>query len=440
MAEIQIDLRLIVKVPETGIKINNLLYQLKKFMAELFYGILRAILSAVEEEAIGKLKKESPQRYVKNGRQGSERQLRTAYGLFRYKLARVHDKEANKTITPLSDAIGLPRYCRHVKETGEGGIGLVCHLSYRKSVNEIDRILGTGMSKSTLHRQVQEFSQNMCEWPDIKKVPYRFLMVDGTKVRLQEVDKKGHGKKVEMRWALASLKENSKFELVGIWVDKSWQEIRKDLNKRLNYSKLEVLFSDGGAGIEDNLLDDGMRPQRCILHGKRDFPYILYADKLKKAQQEPLKDKLKSIPAMNLTRSDLERLTPEDLPKVQRLAEKTEQGFKELIDALPEEKYPAARTYIENLSKNVTTFFDMWFANKAWIPLNTNAVESAFSQVKNRIWAIGKRWSEPGLMNWLKVVVKKIFFPHSWNKLWDEYLNIDSNFNINLVEVRYQWV
>ena len=334
----------------------------------------------------------------------------------------------------------MPRYCCHMKETGEGGIGLVCHLSYRKSVKEIDRILGTDMSKSTLHRQVQKFSQNMCDWPDVKKVPYRFLIVDGTKVRLQGVDKKGHGKKVEMRWALASLKENSKFELVGIWVDKSWQEIRKDLNKRLNYSKLEVLFSDGGPGIEDNLLDDGMRLQRCIWHGKRDFPYILYADKLKKAQQEPLKDKLKSIPAMNLTRSDLERLTPEDLPKVKRLADKTEEGFKELIDALPEEKYPTAKTYIENLSKNVTTFFDIWFANKVWIPLNTNAIESAFSQVKNRIWAVGKRWSEPGLMNWLKVVVKKIFFPHSWNKLWDEYLHIDSNLNIKLMEVRYQWV
>lgn len=440
MAEIQIDLRLIIKMPEKGIKINNLLYQLKKFMAEVFFGILKAVFSAVEEDAIEQLKRQFPKRYVKNGRQGSQRQVRTAYGSFRYKLTRVYDKETNKTLTPLSGAIGLPRYCRHVKETGEGVIGLVCHLSYRKSVKEIERILGTDMSKSTLHRHVQEFSQNMCDWPDLKKVPYRFLMVDGTKVRLQELDKKGHSKKVEMRWALASLKENSKFELVGIWIDKSWQEIHKDLNKRLNYSKLEVLSSDGGPGIEDNLLEDGMRPQRCIWHGKRDFPYILYADKLKKAQQEPLKDKLKSIPAMNLTRADLEQLTPEDLPKVKELAKKTEEGFKGLIDALPEEKYPTARTYIENLSKNVTTFFDIWFANKTWISLNTNAIESAFSQVKNRIWAVGKRWSEHGLINWLKVVVKKIFFPHSWNKLWYKYLNIDSDLKIKLTEVRYQWV
>jgi len=437
MAEIHIDLKLTIKIPQEGVKINNLLYQLRKFMAELYFGILKAIFSAVEEKAIARLKQASPGRYVRNGRQRNHRQIRTAYGLFRYQMTRVWDKETHKTLTPLSGAIGLPRYRRHVTETGEGGIGLVCHLSYRKSVKEVDRILGTDMSKSTLHRQVQKFAWDICDWPDLKRVPYRFLMVDGTKVRLQ---KKAHpSNKVPMRWALASLGEKEKFELVGIWIDKSWKKILYDLNQRLDYSKLEVLFSDGGPGIEENLLASGMRHQRCLWHGKRDFPYILYLDKLKKPQQRELKDKLRSIPAMNFTCSRLEELTPEDLPKVKELAERTKQGFKELIEALPEEKYPAARTYIENLSRSAATFFDVWFANKVWIPLNTNAVESAFSQVKNRIWAVGKRWSEPGLMNWLKVVVNKIFFPLNWNPLWAKYLHIDSNLQIHLMEIKYQW-
>ena len=168
---------------------------------------------------------------------------------------------------------------------------------------------------------------------------------------------------------MASLGEKEKFELVGIWIDRSWKQIRADLDHRLNYSKLEVIFSDGGAGIEENLTDPGMRHQRCIWHGKRDFPYVLYADQLKKAEQEPLKAKLKSIPTMNLTQAGLELLSPDDFPKVEELAEKTKQGFEELIEALPEDKYPRARAYIKNLAKDVTTFFDFWFDNKAWIPL-----------------------------------------------------------------------
>ena len=150
MAEIVIDLKLKVNIAEDGVKVNNLLYQLRKFMTELYFGILRAIFSALEEQAIAKLKQSSPQRYVKNGRRSRGRQIRTAYGLFRYRLARVLDKQTRRTLTPLTQAIDLPRYCRHVKESAEGAIGLVCHLSYRKSVKETERILGTQMSKSTL--------------------------------------------------------------------------------------------------------------------------------------------------------------------------------------------------------------------------------------------------------------------------------------------------
>jgi len=58
---------------------------------------------------------------------------------------------------------------------------------------------------------------------------------------------------------------------------------------------------------------------------------------------------------------------------------------------------------------------------------------------KNRIWALGKRWSELGLMNWLKVVVNKIFFPLNWNQLWAEYFHIDSDLQIHLMETKYQW-
>ncbi len=192
--------------------------------------------------------------------------------------------------------------------------------------------------------------------------------------------------------------------------------------------------------IAEGLLDPGMRLQRCMWHGKRDFPYVLYADHLKKPQQEPFKTKLKSIPGMNLKQADLERLSAEDFETVEQLAEKTKQGFTELIEALSEDKYPKARAYIKNLSKEVTTFFDFWFENGVWIPLTTNAIESAFSQVKNRIRAVGKRWSESGLMNWLKVVVHKVFYPDSWDRLWAKYLDIDSTLKIDLLEVCYQWV
>jgi hypothetical protein len=95
------------------------------------------------------------------------------------------------------------------------------------------------------------------------------------------------------------------------------------------------------------------------LHGKREFSYILYADGFKKTEQTPLKEKLEAIPVFHFNQAKLEQLSPEDLPKVEALSEQTQRRFQELVDILEPEKYPRARVYIENLSRNVAIFFDV---------------------------------------------------------------------------------
>jgi len=46
----------------------------------------------------------------------------------------------------------------------------------------------------------------------------------------------------------------------------------------------------------------------------------------------------------------------EDCPFVEEIPQKTKQGFQDLLNALDPEKYPKARTYIQNLINPVTTF------------------------------------------------------------------------------------
>lgn len=441
MSKIRIDLTLEVIISENGVSVNSLIYQLAKMMPEIFFAILRCVFSAVEEQIIKQLKESFPGRYVKNGHRKNERHIRTPFGLFKYKLAQIKDKIEWKTLLPLYKKIFIPSYKQHVPQTIEPAAGLVIHLSYRRSTKEVERIKEVSMSHTTLYRHFQAFAEKMCSFPDLKNVPYRFLMADGTKVLLQEKNKEGKlSREVDMRWVLASLEEDQPFEPIGFYIDKRWEEIKKDLEKRIDYSKIEVLFSDGERGILENLLDEGMRHQPCLLHGKRDFAYLLYEEGLKKPKQEPFQEKLNSIPALKLNKKKLEEIKPEDLPKVKELAQKTKQGFQDLLEILDEKKYPKARTYIENFSRNVSTFFDWWLATGEWIPLTTNALENDFSQVNNRIKVIGKRWSEKGLLNWLKVAMNKIFFPEMWSELWKKYLNLTPLPEINLINVSYSWI
>jgi hypothetical protein len=242
-----------------------------------------------------------------------------------------------------------------------------------------------------------------------------------------------------MCWALVSLGEKEPSELVGFWIDRSWKEIKKDLENRLDYKHLKVLFSDGRPGIEEAFLEEGMLRQRCVLHGKRDFSYIIYVDGFKKAEQAPLKKKLEAILVFHFNQAKLEQLGPEDLPKVKTLIEKTLQGFQEMLGLLNPEKYPKAQVYIENLSRNVTTFFSWWLERKSWIPLNTNAVESAFSQVKNRIWGVGKYWSDKGLLNWLQVTMNKIFRHQMWKEFWSQYMSLNPEFQLTTIRASWRW-
>jgi len=137
------------------------------------------------------------------------------------------------------------------------------------------------MAKNSLHRGLQKFSQLQCQWPKLKKVPYRFLMVDGTGVTIQ--DGMGHTVgRTEMRWALVSLGERRPFEPVGFWVDTHWATIAQDLKARLDNGKLEVLFSDGGPRYTGESSGEGHSPLTLYLAWKGGFSISpLYAVGLK---------------------------------------------------------------------------------------------------------------------------------------------------------------
>jgi hypothetical protein len=56
----------------------------------------------------------------------------------------------------------------------------------------------------------------------------------------------------------------------------------KELESRVNYNKLEVLFCDGGPGIEDNLLHPGMKPSAVSGTARGNFPIVCMSTVLKK--------------------------------------------------------------------------------------------------------------------------------------------------------------
>jgi hypothetical protein len=435
LGEITLELRLVFEIPESGLTINGLIGGLKQSVGQIHGAILESLMKAVEQRVIDAMVHREPERYQRNGSQSKPRYLKSSLGTLAYRFAQLRDQQSGRSLMPLVKALALPAYDHYLEEALEPGIGLTVHVSYRRATSEVERIGGVSMSHTTVHRRLGGLAASHDPFGEMKDRAFRFLVVDGTKVHLQGPLGKDLGQ-VEMRWALASLGSLSHFEPVGFWIDTEWAEIRKELEGRLDYQKLEVLFCDGGQGIEENLLHPGMKPQRCQWHGNREFPYFLYADGFKKAEQQSLVEKLQSVPVMTLTQNDMEQLRPEDRPLVEQMVEKTQQGFEHLLQALDPQRYPRTRTYIANLMAPVTTFLTHWLENGEVIPLTTNAIENAFSQVSNRIKRVGRRWSESGLLNWLKVTFYKIFKPELWTTLWNGARDIPK---IKLISLQISW-
>ena len=436
MGEITLDLRLGFKIPSSKLTINGLVLGLKQAAPQIMETILTTLLEAVEKRVAEQLIEKDPQRYCKNGHQSKPRQFSCSMCDFSYRFAQVQDRKTGRSLTPLVKALSIPEQVRFLDEALEPGIGLCAHVPYRRAAAEVERIGGRTMSHTTVHRRLQEFARSHAPFGDLKGRAFVWLLVDGTKVHLQGKKGKDLGQ-VEMRWALASEGEGKPFEPVGFWIDTSWKSIRKDLAKRLNYANLRVLFSDGEAGIEKNLLSGRMRHQRCMWHGKHDFPYILYTEGLKKPDQRPFIDQLHAIAAMSMTKAKLEKLKPKDRAHVRQLAQQTQQGFEELLKALA--PYPKAKAYIENLVKPVTTFLRWWLQKGEALPLTTNAIESHFSQICNRVKRIGRRWSDRGLLNWLTVCFYKIFKPELWRLQWENAPRKLVKIRLRLIEATYQW-
>ena len=436
MGEITVDLRLVFTIPSVRLTINGLVLGLKQASPQVLEAILTTLLEAIEEKAVARQIEKDPQRFRKNGHQSKARQFSCSMCDFSYRFAQLKDCKTGRSLMPLAKALSIPEQVRFLDEALEPGIGLCVHVSYRRAATEVERIGGQTMSHSTIHRRLQEFAGRHAPFEQLKDRAFLWLLVDGTQVHLQRQKGKDLGQ-AQMRWALASEGEGKPFEPVGFWIDTSWKLIRKDLAKRLNYAKLRVLFCDGEAGIAENLLSSRMRHQRCLWHGKHDFPYILYTDGLKKPDQKLFVDQLKAIAAMNMSQEKLEDLKPKDRTQVRQLAQQAEQGFEELLRAL--EPYPNARAYIENLVKPVTTFLRWWLQTGEALPLTTNAIESHFSRVCNRVKRIGRRWSDRGLLNWLTVSFYKIFKPELWSLQWKNAPRKLVKIRLRSVDATYQW-
>lgn len=417
--QLELTLELDIKITDGPMNINGIIKAVHLYQNELGKNIVREILEAIDRSACSQEIERFPLRYRHKGY--SQRQFRTPMGKVRVSFTKFIDSWDGRLCTPGRRKLEVPAYKRWLPWCLTPAAGLLAKVSFAQSSLEAARLQGDSPSKSTVHRRLEELVGTGGYTPYLRMRRFRYLMVDGTEARFQ--DRHQEDKPLfyngELRFAFAAVSENRPFELVGMWVNKEWNECACELYNRMNTDCLEVLISDGGPGIEGAFLLSGMRPQRCQWHGKRDLSFILYADGAKKARQEEVMAMYDAIPLAGWQKKDIENLRSDDAKDLTSLRQKTLHSFCELYFFLQSKGYHKAAAYISNLAKPFVSFIDHLLETGKIIPTTSNIIEGKISLFKNRIRSIGKRWSEAGLLRWLAIAVRKLLPEFDWNTLWD---------------------
>lgn len=430
--KLELSLELEVNIENETFNINGIIKAVHQSLNDIGLSILQEILEAIDRSASAEITEAYPGRYRNKG--FSSRQFATPMGKARVRFQKYTDIWEKKTCTPGKTVLEVPGYKRWLPWCLTPAAGLLAKVSFSQSAKEASRLQGYAPSKSTIHRRLEDLVGDGSFTPNLRKRWFRYLMVDGTGARFQ--DRKESGDAVfyegEIRFAFAAVNEYRPFELVGMWVNTSWEGCAKELFNRISTDRLEVLICDGGPGITEAFMRPGMRVQRCQWHGKRDLSFILYQDGIKKIEQQEILNAMSAIPTVGKTKAQIETIRPEDTAELNDLRNKALTGFCDLYFLLVSKGYHKAAEYISNLAQPYVTFIGYLIDNNQLIPTTSNIIESKISLFKNRIKAIGKRWSEKGLLRWLAIAVKKLLPEFNWNTLWDDIIGNKSHVEIKL--------
>ena len=428
--EYEIKLEINVKIQENELNINGLIKAMHDF-SKFVLGreMLSMLIHAMDRQVCEKVRRDSEGTFENRGYR--DRTIQSTMGRIPLRFLKLRNRDSGAVSCPGLELLDCPAYARWPKSLLVNAAGMLPFMSYRQSSAEHLEQHGTGPAKTTVHRRLQELVGTGDYRPNLCKRNFKYLLVDGTGAKFQDRSENCFYSG-EVRFAYASTGDGRPYELVGLWVGKDWKACADELYSRMSTGQLEVLICDGEEGISSAFLRPHIRHQRCQWHALRDLSYILYADDLKKPEQEPIISAFKSIPMVGCTQLDFEELTGESISTVKKIRNEIVKSLKDLAASTIEQGYPTAGTYLQRLAEPFVTCLDHYIDTGNIIPITSNIIERQIGLFKNRYSRIGKRWSEQGLIRWFAIAIRKLLPQFDWKESWKEFYGSKDSVKLEL--------
>jgi len=439
--EIRMTLECVISIQDGETNINEILYAVGKLGSELTPKIAQGVIEAYQSRIVEMLcsgggqtnwlphdmRGEKGQLCVggcyHGGGKRERRVLRTELGPLAVETRQIVCGVCGKRFRVLGPLLKIAPRSRPTVGLRFMMAETMTDLSYRKGGGRMAALAQVDVPKSSAHRwmlagpwdALDNTAFSPANWES-----FQGLMADGTGYKRQGAETT-HG---QLRLVMGVKGSPRKLVPLGVWADKSWEDIDKEmLTKKPEDILPPVLIVDGEAGQEvlGNLAQD---TQRCQWHIPHQLGFALWKDGLKKPERDPLMGKLSGIIKIDLPQGQYRSIGSEVRDQIQGQLLEGKQAMSSLVNSFQRKGYLAAASYLRNASEHTFTVVEKWLELGYMPPKAISLLERVMREMGRRIKKIGASWKDEGVLAVARVLLTRIYNPDQWKAFWAKLLDL----------------
>lgn len=444
--QIKVRMEATVEIEDGEANINEILLAAGNLSRKVYLDVSKGIIETYQEQIVKMLcngkgsaswvnheRKDMPGQicaggnYRSGGVRAKERVLRTEMGQLHLKTQQIICKVCGKRFSVLLPLLKIPPRAKPTVKLTLMMAETVSDISYRKSSNRLEGLAEVVIPKTTLHTWMT--NQNWEILTDANHTAsnwesFRGILADDTGYKRQKADTKRGVFRLVMG-VKDSPGKMKKLVPLGVWADKSWEEIESELTrKRPSEVKPPVVVTDGkDQGVLKNIVQS---TQRCQWHLPNQLGFALWEDGLSKSKRDPLVKKLSGLIKIELPKDDYRKISPEIQKQVRQQLNESKKSIEKMIKSFQKKGFIKASTYLKNALWHIFTVVEKWLELGYMPPKVISLLERVMREMGRRIKKIGASWKEKGLLAIAHVMLTRIYTPQQWKQYWAKLLDLQN--------------
>lgn len=405
MHVIKLDLQFSISIAEDKkISVGNIARAVKEseIDAKIAEGIIHAIDVELVEEYCDK-------KYAQGNGEGeyqragtSKRHVMTCAGELDLTLHKITNVVTGHTFKPIEDAVSFDGKKKYQEDISMIGVELATKMTYRDTQKEGELFINGFPSAGTLNARVIDYGDKINDYTkdDLTDANIDVAFSDGTKTHTQESDVKKNDVHVVL-----GMKDCCKV-LMGVTVNKPWNECAQNLDDKHALSKDAVIVSDAEREMVDALATGSREHQIDLIHLFRTTGYKLWEDeKMTYDERKKIIQRLEAI-LYHLKNSVKKHQVDGDTEAIKARINATVDELKKIADGLLTVGCSKAAEFIRYASNYAVTFARLALEGRI-IPWNSNIIERLMAEISKRCKHKWMRWTTRGLEAMLRILLTR---------------------------------